>query len=60
MTKFPSKSYSLIGPVINNGRGGGGGGGGGGWENEAASTIFARIGGGFKLKNMWQGVIPIF
>ena len=38
----------------------GGGGGGGGGENEAASTIFARIGGGFKLKNMGQGVIPIF
>jgi hypothetical protein len=34
--------------------------GGGGWEKEGASTIFAWIGGGLKLKNMWQGAPPIF
>jgi hypothetical protein len=36
-------------------------GGGGGWEKwGAASTIFAWIGGGLKLENMWQGATPMF
>jgi hypothetical protein len=31
-----------------------------GEKREAALTIFAWIGGGLKLKNMWQGATPIF